>query len=111
MCLNCGKTYWFEKAHTCGCSILRIRNSLVRLSHQLPVFVASKPKRSGRCDCPFCSSKERRARARSGMPMKHPERILRNLADEQEALLTRLAADTWPASEYLDIVIENDERQ
>lgn len=85
-----------------GSGIQRIRYVLIRLSHRLPGLAPSKAR--GRCDCPFCSCGERRARARAGMPMKHPERILRYLPDDQEKLLTGLAEKTWPKCEYMDII-------
>lgn len=105
VCLTCGEMHWSAMGHACSRG-RRIRHLLIRLSHRMPVFVRAKPKRSGRCDCPFCSSKELRARARTGMPMRHPERILRNLPDDQEKLLTVLAEATWPAMEYIDITAE-----
>lgn len=102
VCLNCGAVYYTAEGCNCNPMGSRARMFVVRLSHLLSLPVLSN--RAGRCDCPFCSCGERRARVRTGMPMKHPERILRNLSDDQEKLLTALADATWSEAEYLDII-------
>lgn len=60
----------------------------------------------GRCPCPLCSLAERRARARLGMPLRHPERVTRELPGHQEEQLAALAAELWPAGEWTEITTQ-----
>lgn len=50
------------------------------------------------------AAEEQFARREAGMPLGHPEWLTRDLPDKGEDVLARLADDTWPADEYLDIV-------
>jgi hypothetical protein len=61
---------------------------------------------AGQCRCPLCSHGERQARAAVGMPVRHPERITRELPAPQEEWLAAVADDLWPDDEYGDIITE-----
>ena len=58
----------------------------------------------GRCGCPICDRTERDARVAIGMPVRHPERITRELPGGQEESLDALAATLWPGCEYAAII-------
>jgi len=49
---------------------------------------------------------ERRARKSIGMPARHPERLTRELPEDQEEWLAGLAAGLWPDDEYAQIIAE-----
>jgi hypothetical protein len=60
----------------------------------------------GRCRCPMCTWGERQTRTQLGMAPRHPERITRELPEDQEELLAWLADEAWPEEEYADIITE-----
>ncbi len=60
----------------------------------------------GRCGCPVFDTAERDARRAIGMPVRHPERITRDLPGGQEEWLAALAAALWPCDEYAVIIAE-----
>jgi hypothetical protein len=49
---------------------------------------------------------ERDARRAMGMPVRHPERITRELPESDEEWLAGLAAKLWPVDEYAHIISE-----
>jgi hypothetical protein len=59
-----------------------------------------------RCGCPAYDKTERDARAASGMPIRHPERLTRELPESDEEQLAGLAAELWPDDEYAQIISE-----
>lgn len=89
------------------------RDFITRLAEWLSALAPtlSAPRHSGRCGCPLCSHSERRVRAKIGMPLRHPERITRELPAKQEALLGLLADELWPGCEYVAIITGNDGEQ
>jgi hypothetical protein len=58
----------------------------------------------GWCPCPACNDDERTARAACRMPLRHPERITRELSAAHEDWLVALATELWPADEYTAII-------
>jgi hypothetical protein len=46
------------------------------------------------------------ARTAIGMPLKHPERITRDLPDRDEEWLAEAAASLWPDDEYAEVTLE-----
>ena len=58
----------------------------------------------GWCPCPACDRGERAARTAYRMPIRHPERITRELPAAQEEWLAAIAAELWPADEYTAII-------
>lgn len=103
VCLNCGAVSWGVR-NACGCTTPPIRILMARLTGHLTALAASR--HSGQCRCPLCNRSERQARAQFAMPVRHPERITRDLPDEQEELLAVLAGETWPEDEYTTIIAE-----
>jgi hypothetical protein len=61
---------------------------------------------AGQCRCPLCNHSERQARVAIGMPIRHPERITRELPAPLEEWLASVAADLWPDDEYAGIITE-----
>jgi hypothetical protein len=59
-----------------------------------------------RCGCPACDKTERDARRLIGMPIRHPERITRDLPAGQDEWLAALADQLWPDDEYTAIITE-----
>jgi hypothetical protein len=59
-----------------------------------------------RCGCPACDHAERDARAKLGMPVRHPEKITRDLPPGQDEQLAELASVLWPGDEYTAIIAE-----
>jgi hypothetical protein len=49
---------------------------------------------------------ERDARKEMGMPVRHPERLTRELPEVDEEWLAALAAELWPGDEYTQIITE-----
>jgi hypothetical protein len=81
-----------------------VTGRIARLLRLLPALVRGH--RGGRCGCPLCHHAERTARAALGMPIKHPERIARDLPDHHEEWLAELATTLWPDDEYTEIITE-----
>jgi hypothetical protein len=59
-----------------------------------------------RCGCPACDKTERDARTAMDMPVRHPERLTRELPESEEEQLAGLAAELWPDDEYAQIISE-----
>lgn len=105
VCLRCGAVHVVGRAHCCGHSRrTRVRALWTRLTRKLTAMIAGS--HSGRCGCPLCSRAERQVRQTIGMPLRHPERITRDLPDAQEELLALLADEMWPDDEYIAIIRE-----
>lgn len=62
--------------------------------------------RGGRCGCIACDKTERDARTAIGMPIRHPERITRDLPERNENWLADVAGLLWPDEEYAEIIAE-----
>lgn len=51
-------------------------------------------------------SAERNARKAMAMPVRHPERLTRELPERDEEMLAALAAELWPGDEFTQIIAE-----
>jgi hypothetical protein len=69
------------------------------------LFIQVSAEHVRRCACPPCNRAERETRQAMGVPLRHPERVARNLRDDQEEQLAALADELWPHDEYASIVI------
>lgn len=63
-------------------------------------------RKRGRCGCPLCNHAERHARAQLGMAPRHPERLTRELPEQQEEQLAAVATELWPDDEWTEITAE-----
>lgn len=57
----------------------------------------------GACRCVACDKAEQKARIELGMPVLHPERVVRELQRGQEEWLSAVASELWPDDEYTAI--------
>jgi hypothetical protein len=68
------------------------------------LLIPVRGEHAGRCPCPLCHRAERDAREAMGVPLRHPERVTRELPAVQEEQLAELADELWPEDEYMAIL-------
>lgn len=65
-----------------------------------------RPLVPGVCRCAARDKAEQKARAQLGMPVLHPERIVRGMKRGQEEWLSAVASELWPDDEYTAIAAD-----
>ena len=102
VCPSCGVVYRTTQGHSCGRGTSRVRAFLASLAGWL--FIQVRGGHVRRCACPLCNQVERQMREAMGVPLRHPERVARDLPGDQEEQLAALAEELWPHDEYAAIV-------
>lgn len=80
--------------------------SLTSLLTSLLTRLWLRRQHAARCGCPLCNPAELEQRDVIGMPVRHPESIIRELPTWQEEALAELAAELWPTDEWSEIILD-----